>query len=184
MKRAPQSRAKLVVLENSDPISAETEAIQSRIRQRAFELSQTRPDHARELYDWIMAESEIMSVPSVKLVEKDGMFEARFAVSGINPEDLHVMVTSDQILVKGEHNEGAESDDGIVHVSDSKSATVFRSVTLPQPIDTKSVRIDFEHGVLRVSAAKEGTAPKAKPPSTKSAPRKAPAKKSTKTSKT
>ena len=113
------------------------------------------------------------------------MFEARFAVSGINPEDLHMMVTSDQILVKGEHNEGAESDDGIVHVSDSKSATVFRSIALPQTIDTKSVRIDFEHGVLRVSAAKEGTAPKAKPPSTKSAPtRKAPAKKSTKTSKT
>ena len=184
MKRAPKSVAKLVVLENSDPISAETEAIQSRIRQRAFELSQTRPDHARELYDWIMAESEIMSVPPVKLVEKDGMFEARFAVSGINPEDLHVMVTSDQILVKGEHNEGAESDDGIVHVSDSKSATVFRSIALPQTIDTKSVRIDFEYGVLRVSAAKQGAAPQAKPASTKRAPaRKVPAKKSTKTTK-
>jgi HSP20 family molecular chaperone IbpA len=173
MKRAPQSRAKLVVLENSDPISAETEAIQSRIRQRAFELSHTRPDHARELYDWIVAESEIMSVPPVKLVEKDGVFEARFALSGISPEDLHVMVTSDQILIKGEHNEGTESDDGIVHVSDFKSATVFRSVALPEPIDTKTVKVDFEHGVLRVTAAKEGAAPQSKPARAKSkAPKK------------
>ena len=37
MKKAPKSAVNVVVLENSDPISAETEAIQSRIRQRAFE---------------------------------------------------------------------------------------------------------------------------------------------------
>src|SRR5437763_106552 len=98
MKRAPKSAAKLLVFENSDPISAETEAIQSRIRQRAFELSKSRPDHARELYDWILAEAEIMSVPPVKLVEKDGRLEARFAIAGIQPEDVHVMVSSGQII--------------------------------------------------------------------------------------
>src|SRR3954471_12861611 len=113
MKRAPKS-ARLTVLENNDPISAETEAVQRRIRQRAFELSLSRPDHARELYDWIMAESEIMSVPPVKLVEKDGKFEARFAIVGIDPEDINVMVTSDQIFVKGEYNEHQESEEGLV----------------------------------------------------------------------
>ena len=39
MKRAPKSAIKVAVLENSNPISSETEAIQERIRQRAFERS-------------------------------------------------------------------------------------------------------------------------------------------------
>ena len=176
MKKTSKSAAKLIILENSDPISAEGEAIQSRIRQRAFELSQARPNDARELYDWLIAESQIMSVPPVKIVEKGGELEAKFAVAGIRPEDLHVMVTADQIVVKGEHNESIESDEGTVHFSDFRSATVFRSVTLPHPIDTKSVKVDFEHGLLRVSAAKQG-APQAKPA------RKTPAKKSSKAAK-
>ena len=175
MKSAPKSAAKLIILENSDPIYAETEAIQHRIRQRAFELSQSRPSDARELYDWLIAESQIMSVPPVKLVEKEGMLEARFAIAGVHPEDVNVMVTSAQIVVKGEHNEGRESDDGTVHFSDFRSATVFRSITLPYAIDTKSVKVKFEHGLLRVSAVKQD-APVAKPA------RKAPAKKSAKKS--
>jgi len=53
--------ARLVLLDNERPILAETEAIQSRIRQRAFELSQNRPPDVRELYDWIAAEAEVVS---------------------------------------------------------------------------------------------------------------------------
>ena len=170
MKSAPQSAAKLIILDNSDPISAETEAIQHRIRQRAFELSQSRPSDARELYDWLLAESQIMSVPPVKVVEREGLLEARFAIAGVHPEDVSIMVTSSQIVVKGEHDEGRESDDGTVHFSDFRSATVFRSVTLPYAIDTGSVKVNFEHGVLRVTAAKHDV-PVAKPA------RKAPAKK-------
>jgi HSP20 family molecular chaperone IbpA len=171
MKKA-KSAPKLVVLENGDPISAESEAIQSRIRQRAFELSQTRPDHARELYDWIMAESEVRSVPPVRVVERNGTLEARFAIAGVHPEDMNVMVTSNQILIKGEYNERRESNEGTVHLSDYRSATVFRSVTLPHAIDTKTVKVDFEHGVLRVIADIVGAkhaAPASKAPAKKRA---------------
>jgi HSP20 family molecular chaperone IbpA len=182
MKRASKAAPKLVVLENSDPISAEAQAIQGRIRQRAFELSQARLDDPRELYDWIIAESQIMSVPRVKLVERSGMFEASFAIPGIHAEDLNVMVTSDQIVVKGEHNESRESDEGTVHFSDFTSATVFRSVGLPHSIDTRSVTVDFEHGVLRVSAAIQGAQPAAPARKKRAVPeRKIPAKKTSTT---
>src|SRR2546425_259158 len=119
MKSARKPAAKLIVLENSDPINAETEAIQSRVRQRAFELSQERPQDAHEIYDWIMAESEIMSVPPAELIEKDDSFELRVAVPGLDPDNINVMVTQDQILIKAEHSHGHESDSGTVHLSDS-----------------------------------------------------------------
>src|SRR5262245_61757516 len=138
MKRAPKSAAKLVVLENSDPISAEIEAIQSRIRQRAFEISQARPIDAHAMYDWIAAESEIISVPPLELTEKEGVFELKFAVAGVNPDDVNVMVTPKQILLRAEYSHHHDSDSGTVHLCDFKSATVFRSVNLPQPIDLDS----------------------------------------------
>ena len=42
MKRARKSAARVVVLENNDRISEETEEIQNRIRERALQLSQER----------------------------------------------------------------------------------------------------------------------------------------------
>jgi HSP20 family molecular chaperone IbpA len=175
MKRATKS-ARLIVLDNSDPIVAETEAIQKRIRQRAFELSQTRPADATELYDWISAESEVISVPPVELVERDGMFDVRFAVAGVNPDDVNVMVTSDQILLKSQFAHEHDSDVGTVHFCDFRSATVFRSINLPKPIDLKTVKVDFDGGMVHVTASKEG----AEVVSSKRAPaaRKVPAKKS------
>ncbi len=156
MKRAPKSGAKVVVLENSDPIVAETEAIQSRIRQRAFEMSQMRPIDAQERYDWIAAESEIISVPSVELTEKDDVFHLKMAVAGVSPEDILVMVTPTQIMLKAEYSHQHDSDAGTIHLSDFKSATVFRSVSLPQAIDVNSVKVDLADGMVRVTAVKEG----------------------------
>ena len=175
MKKALKA-AKLVVLDNNDPILAETEAIQRRIRQRAFELSHTRPIDAHELYDWMAAESEVISVPPVELVERDGMFDVKFAVAGVNPDDVNVMVTSDRILLKSQFAHEHESNAGTIHFCDFKSATVFRSISLPQPIDVKTVKVDFEKGIVHVTAAKEGA--NVTSPKRASAARKAPAKKS------
>ena len=156
MKRTSKTAAKVVIFENNDPITAETEAIQNRVRDRAFQISQTRPPDAHELYDWLMAESQVISVPAAELIEKDGNFEVKFAVAGVNPDDINVMVTPDQILLKAEysHEHGAEA--GTVHLCDFKSATVFRSVNLPQPIDVNSVKIGASEGLIVVSAAKQG----------------------------
>jgi len=160
MKRAPKS-AKVVVLENNDPIAAEAEAIQSRIRRRAWELSQTRPTDAQEIYDWIIAESEIISIPPAELIEKDSIFEVRFAVAGVNLDDVNVMVTPDQILIKSEFSHQHDSQSGTVHLCDFKSATVFRSISLPQPIDVKTVKVSFTDGMILVTASKEGSNRKA-----------------------
>lgn len=173
MKRVPKP-GKLIVLDNNDPIAAETEAIQDRIRQRAFELSQMRPHDANEMYDWMAAESEVISVPPVELVERDGVFDLKFAVAGVNPGDVNVMVTPDQILLKSQFTHQHDAETGTVHLCDFKSSTVFRSVGMPQRIDVQSVKVDFGEGMVHITAAKEGatlTRPK------RAAARKAPAKK-------
>jgi HSP20 family molecular chaperone IbpA len=176
MKTAPKSAAKVLVFENNDPISAEIEAVQSQIRERAFELSQSRPSDAYALYDWMTAESEIVSVPPMELLERDDRFELKFAVAGIDPYNVSVMVTPAQILLKSVSNHQHGSEVGTVHSCDFKSAPVFRSVNLPDALDVKTVTVNFYDGILLISARKHG-ADSAGPKRATSA-RKAPVKKS------
>jgi HSP20 family molecular chaperone IbpA len=156
MKRATKSAAKLVVLENNDRISAETEEIQNRIRERAFQLSQERGHAGREMDDWLTAESEIISVPPADLTEKNGIFNVRLAIVGLNLQDMSVMASPEQMLVRGHYAQDHHSEGGTVHLCDFKSATVFRSIRFPQRIDVNSIDVEYHEGILRVSAAKQG----------------------------
>jgi HSP20 family molecular chaperone IbpA len=169
MKRATKSGAKLVVLDNNDPISAETEEIQNRIRERAYELSRERGHAGREVDDWLTAESEIITVPPADLVEKDGAFQVRFAIPAIDLKDVRVMTSPDQLLVQAEYDHFHESDEGTVHLRDFKAGTVFRSLRFPEPIDVDSIDVEFRDGILRVLAAKAGAAVRTKRPSTRRA---------------
>jgi HSP20 family molecular chaperone IbpA len=155
MKRATKSAAKLVVLHNNDPISEETEELQSRIRDRAYQLSQERGHAGREVDDWLTAESEIISVPPAELIERDGMFEMKFAVGGLDAQDVRVLTSPDRVLVRCEARHECESQSGTVHLCDFKSLTVFRSVPFPERIDVNRVDLAFEDGVLRITAAKQ-----------------------------
>jgi HSP20 family molecular chaperone IbpA len=170
------SAAKIVILENSDPINAETEAIQSQIRERAFEISQTRPADAQALYDWMAAESEVVSVPPMELTEREGRFELKFALAGVDPYNVNVLVAPDQILLKSVDNHQHDSEIGTVHLCDFKSTLVLRSAILPEPVDVNSVTVDYYNGILQITALKQG-ADSAGPKRATSA-RRAPAKKS------
>ena len=88
----------MVVIENNDRISAETEEIQNRIRERAFTLSQERGHAGREMDDWLTAESEIIAVPPADLIEKDEMFQVRMAIVGLDLEKMSVMNPSSSVM--------------------------------------------------------------------------------------
>jgi HSP20 family molecular chaperone IbpA len=176
MKTTKKSAAKLVVLENDDLISFEMEEIQERIRGRAYELSQQRGHSGREVDDWLTAESEIVSVPPAELIEKNGTFQVTLAILGINLQNMRVLASADQILVRGDYRNSRETEDGTVHLCDFKSATLFRSVQFPQPIDVSRVDLELQDGILRVTAAKADARQTAAGPKRTSV-RKAPAKK-------
>ncbi len=159
MKRAAKSAGKIVVLETNDPISMETEQIHLRIRERAYELSQLRGHGGRELDDWVSAESEIVSVPPGEMIEKDGIFQMRFAVPGINPADLIIMAAPEQMLLKCECRHDHSAEGGTVHLCDFKSATVFRTVRFPEAIDVNSIATEFGDGILHVHARKQNALP-------------------------
>jgi HSP20 family protein len=156
MKRRNKSAGNVVLLENNNAIAAQTEEIQHRIRERAYEISKMRGYPSREMDDWLSAESDIISIPPMDIVERDGAFMVQIAAPGVDAADMEIMVTSEQMLVKCLPKHTHQDDTGILHVCDFKSATLFRSFRFPQAIDVGSLDIDLSDGMLRITAAKEG----------------------------
>jgi HSP20 family molecular chaperone IbpA len=158
MRRQPKSGTKFVICESNDSISTESRQIEDRIRQRAFELSQSRGHLGRDIDDWLAAESEVISVPPAELSEKDGMFVLQMAVGGIDFEELQIMTGPDEMLVKADLQHQHNPEGGTVHLCDFRSATVFRTIRFPEPIDSKSLKLQFREGMLRITAQKRSVA--------------------------
>lgn len=148
---------KLVVREDSDLIIAEKEEIQARIRQRAYEISVRRGHAGREMEDWLVAESEIISVPPVELAEREDAFLVRAALPGVEPEDIEIVSTPEQVLIKGAARE--ESEPVIVHIREFNAAPVFRCLRFPETVNTKSLKVKSENGLLTITALKASAAP-------------------------
>ena len=119
------------------------------IRQRAFELYQSRPDSmAGEWDNWFEAERAVSLEPPVELRRANGEFEIDAALPGVDPKDLKVQVTAEDVLITAEI--AAERKLG---ETQSESVTrLFRAVHLPMPINPDAVKADYRHGLLHLTA--------------------------------
>jgi HSP20 family molecular chaperone IbpA len=148
---------KFTVIEDPEQIVAENEQVQARIRQRAYEISVSRGHVGREVEDWLAAESEVISVPPVELAEEEGVFLVRVPVAGVEPEEIEVLTTSDQLLIKaGSHHHATES--AVIHMCEFKSAPLFRWLRFPEAVDTKALKVQTQNGLLTITAPKASAA--------------------------
>jgi HSP20 family protein len=131
----------------------ELQKMEDRIMKRAYDIfcgSGFVP--GKDLDDWLAAERELVWKPAIELTEKDNQFEIRIAVAGIDPKDLNVEVTSDDLLVKGETKTEKKVDKGEVHTSELQSGSLFRSIHFPKNVDPEKVKAEIKNGLLTVVA--------------------------------
>ena len=83
--------------------------------------------------NWLNAERELFWQPAVELCRKDGQFEVRAAVAGIEPKDLAVTITSGGLLIKGNGPHEHRAEKGTVHLCEFSRGELFRSVNFPEP---------------------------------------------------
>jgi HSP20 family molecular chaperone IbpA len=131
----------------------EMEQLQDAISRRAYDLFQDNGSiPGRELDDWLAAEHEMISKPPIDFSEKDGRFEVRVAVPGIDPTDLEVQVTSACLLVKGEMKHAHADENATVHACEFSAGALFRFIEFPKRIDPDRVRAEFSNGMLILTA--------------------------------
>ena len=137
----------------AESLAAEVEAIQQRIACRAHERWRERgASHGRALDDWLHAEKEVVWRPAIELRRTDGAFVLEAAVAGVEPAQLDVQASSNELLLaaKLHHEHGAPA--GEVFTCEFANGPLFRSVRFPEAVDPKRIRAEVRNGLLRVTA--------------------------------
>ena len=97
-------------------------------------------------------------IPAVDIYEDAHKLELRLEVPGIRQEDLDLRVENQTLTVRGERKFEAEDKEENFHRIERRFGTFVRSFTLPQTVDTASIKANYDAGILTVSLAKKEAA--------------------------
>ena len=140
-----------VTLTRTASIDDEVAHAHHRISDRAYELSCTSGAWNSPDQNWLNAERELLWQPAVDVCQKDGRFEVRAAVAGVEPRDLAVTVTPVDLLIKGNGAHERRQETGTVHVCEFSHGQLFRSIHFPVPIDPAKATADCRNGLLTIT---------------------------------
>jgi HSP20 family molecular chaperone IbpA len=134
-------------------VAQETERVRESIMSRAFEIFERKgPEFGTDLENWLAAERELVRAPQVRIRRRNGSYVVEADIAGVDPENLAVQVTSDELLISAETHAEHEEAYGEVCYSEFSSGDVFRRVTFPASVDPMGAAAVYENGLLTVTA--------------------------------
>ena len=90
-------------IKKTESIFDEMNKLHDRIMKRAYELFDGNGNvFGKDIDNWLEAERELVWKPAIELEEKDNQIRLQIATPGIDPKDVHIEVTPEDILVKAE----------------------------------------------------------------------------------
>ena len=96
--------------------------------------------------------------PAVDVAENDKELTVRAELPGIDPKDLDVSVSGNQLVLRGEKKETSEVEEKGFHQCETRYGTFHRTVPLPEGVDTENIDAQYAHGVLTLRLAKTASA--------------------------
>jgi len=97
--------------------------------------------------------------PAIDVAENDAEVMIRAELPGIEPEDLEVSVSANQLVLSGEKKESREERGKDFYHSERRFGTFRRSVPLPQGVDPEKVEAEYTNGVLTIHLKKSPAVP-------------------------
>ena len=142
-----------VAVQKKESVWDELRNMEERIMQRAYDLFRVNGStFGTDLENWLAAERELVWKPAIELTEQDNQFEVHVAVAGIDPKDINVEVTSEELLVKGETKTDKNEQKGEVYTCEFQSGSLFRSIQFPKKVDPDKVKAEIKNGMLTIVA--------------------------------
>ena len=144
----------LVSIRKKDSLWEDLDRMRELITQRAYDLFVANGGRlGRELDDWLAAEQELVWKPAIELREKDNEFILKIAVPGVDPKDLDIEITPEDLLVKAETLKELNDGKGNLYAGELPTGNLFRSVHFQKKVDTEKVKAEFDNGILTIRAA-------------------------------
>lgn len=89
--------------------------------------------------------------PLTEVFEREGQLVIQADLPGMSKDDINIDIEEDQIVIRGErHNEREENREGFYH-SERSYGSFYRSIPLPQNIDSEQANATFRNGVLEIT---------------------------------
>ena len=145
--------ADTVPIRRSKSIFDEIDRMQDRIMRRAYEIfSESGRIFGRDTDDWLQAERELVWKPAVELTEKDDKFLLEVGAPGVNPKDIDIEVTPEDILIRADVHHEHKEEEREFYICEFAHGNLFRSIRLPKKIDADKVKAEFKNGMLTLKA--------------------------------
>ena len=145
--------AETAAIRKISSILDEMNQMQDRIMRRAYDIFERNGRvFGRDLDHWLQAEREFLWKPAVELREGDGEFVLEAAVSGLDPKDIDIEVTPEDIVLKADIQHEHKEKKGTLHICEFESGRMYRSIHLPKRVNPDKVKAEFNNGLLRLTA--------------------------------
>jgi HSP20 family molecular chaperone IbpA len=147
------SRAETIPIRRPQSTLNEIARLNERITRRAFEIFQNRGgEPGLDLDNWLTAEKELVWKPAIEMSEKDNAIVLNLAVPGIDPKEIQIEATPDDLFVKAETHHEHRQDEGSIYACEFHSGSMFRLVHFPKQINAEKVKAEIKNGILSIRA--------------------------------
>jgi HSP20 family protein len=89
--------------------------------------------------------------PAIEVSQHGDNMVVSAELPGLRPEDVHLEVTDDALIVSGERRRHQESDEGGIHRTERHYGHFYRAIPLPESVDPEQVHAQFTNGVLEIT---------------------------------
>ena len=94
---------------------------------------------------------------ALDVIENDEEFVVKADVAGINPEDIEITYTDNNLSIKGEMTQtrDEEGDEGRYHLRERRYGTFSRTISMPGTVDVEGIQAETKNGVLKIHLPKK-----------------------------
>jgi HSP20 family protein len=96
--------------------------------------------------------------PAIDVAENDKELTVQAELPGIDPKDLEISVTGNQLIISGEKKQSTERQGKDVYHSETRYGSFRRVLPLPEGIDTENVDAQYANGMLTLRLTKTSPA--------------------------
>ncbi len=95
-----------------------------------------------------------MLAPPIDLSETDATIQARPDLPGVEPKEIDIQVSGNQLTIAGERKEEKEEKGELYHRIERRCGRFSRSVSLPCSVDEDKIDATYRDGVLSITLPK------------------------------
>ncbi|TAK87501.1 MAG: Hsp20/alpha crystallin family protein [Betaproteobacteria bacterium] len=105
-------------------------------------------------FGWERPLGEMVSLPSVDVIDRDDEVVVRADVPGYKKEDIEISVSGSSLTIKGETKAEEKEEKGDYYRCEISHGAFSRTVALPADVDDSKARASMKDGVLELALPK------------------------------